>query len=96
MKIADIRKALKASGTKQWHVYLLECRDGSYYCGITNDLERRIKEHNKGVGAKYTKGRTPVRLICSSSVANRSEALKLEALVKKKKKKEKAKFLLGQ
>jgi len=45
-----------------WYVYLLECSDSSLYCGITNDLEKRIATHNSGKGAKYTKVRLPVKL----------------------------------
>ena len=96
MKISEIRKTLREPKLQQWCVYLLECRDGSYYCGITNDLTRRIEQHNSGKGAKYTKGRGPVTLIGSKFVSSRSDALKLESLVKKKKKGEKVKFLLGQ
>ena len=96
MKFSEIRKVLRESNKQWWCVYLLEGRDGSYYCGITNDLERRIKQHNSGTGAKYTKGRGPVKLIGSKLVQSRSDALKLESLVKRKKKGEKVKFLLGQ
>jgi putative endonuclease len=96
MKISDLRKSLKNKQGEKWCVYLLECKDGSYYCGITNDIDRRVKQHNNGTGAKYTKGRGPVTLIGFRSVTDRATALKLEALVKKKKKSEKAKFLLEQ
>ena len=95
MRMSDVRKSLR-SREKKWYVYLLECSDGSYYCGITTDLSRRVSEHNNGSGAKYTKGRGPVRLIASKEVENRSSALKLEVSVKKKKKSDKAKFLLDQ
>lgn len=96
MKFSDLKKSLRRSDEKQWCVYLLECKDGSYYCGITNDLNNRISAHNNGTGAKYTKGRGPVKLVASRAVANRSEALKLESQVKRKKKAEKTKFLLDQ
>jgi len=69
----------------KWFVYLLECCDGTLYCGITCDLERRLDEHN-GIllgGARYTRSRRPVQLVASVSVNNRSEASKLEYLVKK-------------
>ena len=68
-----------------WFVYLLECCDGTLYCGITCNLERRLDEHN-GIllgGARYTRSRRPVQLVASVSVDNRSEASKLEYLVKK-------------
>ena len=67
---------------KQWIVYLIRCRDGSIYCGITNDLENRLKAHNSGKGAKYTRSRLPVQLIGISSPMTRSDALKLEYRVK--------------
>ena len=67
---------------KSWCVYLLECRDGSLYTGITNDLENRLASHNAGLGAKYTRGRTPVRLLEFKYVENQSEALKLEYQIK--------------
>ena len=67
---------------KYWCVYLLECRDGSLYTGITNDLENRLASHNAGLGAKYTRGRTPVKLLEFKYVENQSEALKLEYQIK--------------
>ncbi|MFA6805363.1 MAG: GIY-YIG nuclease family protein [Candidatus Methanomethylophilaceae archaeon] len=67
---------------KEWHVYILRCSDGTLYTGISNDLDRRIGEHNKGTGAKYTKGRGPVRLVYQESADNRSEASKRELEIK--------------
>jgi len=71
--------------TMNWCVYLLECSDGTFYCGITNDISRRINEHNGIVsgGARYTKGRRPVKIIASIPVRNRAEAVKLEFQVKR-------------
>jgi len=66
-----------------WFCYILECSDGTLYTGITNDLEMRIKTHNLGKGAKYTKNRLPVKLKWSKIVENRSEASKLEYKIKK-------------
>ena len=66
-----------------WYLYLLECSDGSYYAGITNDLENRIKAHNQGLGAKYTRGRSPVTLLAQKPFSDRSEASKAEIAVKK-------------
>ncbi|MDH4129664.1 MAG: GIY-YIG nuclease family protein, partial [Spirochaetota bacterium] len=43
-----------------WYVYLLECSDGSLYCGCTNDIKRRVEEHSNGNGSKYTRSRLPV------------------------------------
>ena len=75
-----------------WCLYLLECSDGSYYAGITNDLENRIKAHNNGTGAKYTRGRGPVKLLAQQSFDNRSEASKAENAIKKLPKSQKLGF----
>lgn len=66
-----------------WYVYLLKCADGSLYCGVTVDLKRRIREHNAGTGARYTRSRRPVVLATATQVAGRSEALRLEATIKR-------------
>lgn len=83
-------------GLYGWHVYLVECVDGSYYCGISNDVDRRLQQHNSGMGAKYTRGRQPVTLLCAVSCLTRGDALRLEYSVKKLKRKEKLQFLRGQ
>lgn len=62
---------------------MLRCSDNSYYCGITTNVDRRIQQHNKRKGAKYTSSRTPVTLIDSFSVDTKSEALQLESFIKK-------------
>ncbi len=74
-----------------WYVYLLKCSDGTLYCGITNNLEKRIAKHNAGRGAKYTRGRLPVELIKFFEVPNKSEALKLEIKIKQLSREEKLK-----
>jgi len=74
---------------KQWVVYILRCSDDTLYTGITNDLNKRIKKHNEGTGAKYTRGRTPVVLIASFVVESKSLALKEEYRIKKLNKEEK-------
>lgn len=68
---------------KNYFVYLLECSDNSLYCGYTDDLEKRVKVHNSGKGAKYTKSRLPVRLVYSEKFDNKSDAMKREAQIKK-------------
>ncbi len=65
-----------------WSCYLLLCADSTLYCGITNDLARRMAAHNTGEGAKYTRGRTPVKLIYSEPCADKSAALKRELEIK--------------
>ena len=68
---------------KNWVVYLVRCADRSLYCGITNDLEKRLDAHNIGKGAKYTRSRTPVELLGTRYHLTKSEALKLEHCIKK-------------
>ena len=70
------------SSNNNWTCYLLECTDGTLYCGITNDLDKRLAAHNAGEGAKYTSGRTPVRLVYREDCANKPEALQREMEIK--------------
>lgn len=66
-----------------WSCYLLRCADDTLYCGITNDLEKRLVAHNAGEGAKYTRGRTPVMLLYRENCADKSAALKREMQIKR-------------
>ena len=67
-----------------WYVYILQCADGTYYTGITTDLDRRLREHNQAsCGAKYTRARRPVVLAYSETALNRSIASKREAQIKR-------------
>jgi putative endonuclease len=65
-----------------WVLYLLECEGGSFYAGITNNLEARFKAHVDGRGAKYTRANPPVRILAHKSYLDRSEASKAEAKLK--------------
>jgi putative endonuclease len=88
--LARLSSSPSKEGTTMWFVYLLRCSDNSLYCGITNNLNRRINEHNSSSkGAKYTRSRRPVSLVFSQTSSNRSEASKLEAKIKKMTKKQK-------
>ena len=68
---------------RHWVVYLIRCSDESLYCGITNNLKKRLATHNSGRGAKYTRSRMPIELIAASLEMTKSEALKLEYQVKR-------------
>lgn len=78
-----------------WYVYIVTCSDDTLYCGITSDVQRRIDEHNGELpgGAKYTRTRRPVQLAISIEVQNRSEACKIEWLVKRTPREKKIEFL---
>ncbi len=66
-----------------WRLYIVKCADKTLYTGITNNLKQRIKAHNSGKGAKYTRGRRPVKLVYSKKVKTRGRALRDEYRVKK-------------
>ena len=65
-----------------WTVYILECADKTLYAGITNDLEKRLAQHAKGTGAKYTRGRDPYKVIYTELKRTKSSALKREVEIK--------------
>lgn len=65
------------------HVYILRCGDGSLYTGWTNCLESRVKAHNRGKGAKYTRSRLPVTLVYSQVCPTKEEAMRREAAIKR-------------
>ena len=67
---------------KTWCVYILECADGTLYTGITNDLANRLKAHNDGKGAKYTRGRGPLELVYTEHAESHSAAAKREYEIK--------------
>lgn len=76
----------KAAGRKvasgKWFLYILRCKDGSFYTGITNDLQRRLKMHNEGRASRYTRSRRPVKLVYQEVCNNRAQALARECAVK--------------
>lgn len=74
---------------KQWVVYILECKDGTLYTGITDRLQQRLTAHRTGRGAKYTKGRGPLKLRYLEECADHSSALKREYAIKRLTKSEK-------
>lgn len=77
------------------YVYILECSDKTYYTGWTKDLEKRINTHNNGKGAKYTRGRCPVKLIYFENFNDKVEAMKREYEIKQMSRKEKEKLIIS-
>lgn len=67
---------------KKWFLYILRCKDGSFYTGVTNDLQRRLGMHNDGKASRYTRSRRPVRLVYQEVCASRAQALARECVVK--------------
>jgi putative endonuclease len=74
---------IQAKDKNSWHVYILKCSNGTLYTGVTNNLDLRLKNHNLGTGAAYTRAHLPVTLAYSEKSSNRSEAQKREAEIKK-------------
>ena len=64
------------------YTYVLECKDGTLYTGWTNNLEKRVRDHNEGKGAKYTKSRRPVRLVYHEVFETKEEAMRREYAIK--------------
>lgn len=77
------------------YVYILECKDKSLYTGWTNDLEARLKAHNSGIGAKYTRGRTPCTMVYYEEFETKQEAMKREYEIKHMSKEQKLSIIKG-
>lgn len=75
------------------YCYIVECSDGTYYTGWTTDPERRVKQHNKGVGAKYTSTRRPVKLVYLETQSTRTDAMRRELAIKKMNRIQKSKLV---
>jgi putative endonuclease len=78
------------------YAYLLECADGSLYAGWTTDLAQRLAAHNRGVGARYTRGRRPVRLVYWEERATRQEVMQREAALRRLSRRQKLALTAGQ
>jgi putative endonuclease len=77
----------------QWVVYILRCADWSLYTGVATDLQARVQKHNEGKGAKYTRGRRPVKLVYHELAASRGAALRREHAIKRMKTAEKRRLV---
>lgn len=73
----------KSKSETKYYTYLLQCSDNSLYCGYTNNIDKRVKIHNDGKGAKYTKNRLPVELVYYEEFKTKSEAMRRECEIKK-------------
>ena len=75
-------KSSSAGRRGKWFLYILECQDGKFYTGITKDIDRRLKAHNEGKGASFTRMRRPVKVIYHETLKSRAQALIREYAVK--------------
>jgi putative endonuclease len=80
---------MKNQNSKKWCVYVLKCRNNYLYVGITNDVDKRLKEHAQGRGSKFVRSWRPFELVKTIFCKNRSEALKLENTLKRLKRNKK-------
>lgn len=78
-----------------WFTYIVECKDGSFYVGITNNIEERVAEHNRGKGPAYTKIRRPVKLVFKEKHGLKSKARKREAQIKRWSRRKKLNLIKG-
>lgn len=74
-------------------VYILECNDGTLYTGCSNDVNKRLAQHNKGTASKYTRSRRPVKLVYMEETESKSAALKREIAIKKMSRSQKLKLI---
>ena len=75
-------KTAACKNPEQWTVYILRCKDGTLYTGITKDIKRRVEQHNDGKGSKYTQTRRPVEVVYKEKKMGRANALVREAEIK--------------
>jgi len=88
---ASFQKAIKREG--RFFVYIVQCRDGTYYTGSTNNIDNRVKLHNKGHGAKYLRGKLPVKLVYAKEYHYYKNVLRRERDIKKMTRKQKEKLI---
>ncbi len=69
--------------SKSWVTYLLLCADGKIYCGVTNDMEKRLDAHNRGTASRFTRARLPVTLLATGGAMGKAEAFRLEYRIKR-------------
>ena len=79
-----------------WVVYVLRCRGGTLYTGITTDPARRLRQHNAGTAARYTRSHRPVKMVYQEDQPTRSAALKREAAIKRLKRSAKLRLIAGE
>lgn len=99
LQIMAVKNKRKTATNKKcdepWYLYILRCNDRSFYTGITKDIEQRVKKHNDGKGAAYTRTHKPVKLVYQEICADRTSALIQEMKIKKMSRKKKEELVMG-
>ena len=94
--VAYFRRARRTTNNDfMWHIYIIQCSDGSLYTGSTTDVSRRVKAHNEKSGGSYTRTHAPVKLVYQEPCPDQSTALKREAQIKRWTKKKKLALIAG-
>ncbi len=88
------RLSEKAQDT-QWYIYIVRCRNEALYTGVTTDLARRVAEHNRGKGARYTRANGPVELVYSERAEGHAQALRRERAIKRTTRRRKLELVRG-
>ena len=95
MEEREAEAGVAAAPSEPWFLYILECGDGSYYTGVTKDLDRRLAQHSAGKASRYTRTHLPVKLIYSEACESRTAALVRECAVKALPREKKEKLIIG-
>lgn len=95
MKTKEERSESGATAETVWSLYLLRCRDGSYYTGVTTDINRRLLEHQEGKASRYTRTRRPIVLVYQEECGTRSRSLARECAVKSLSRQRKEELISG-
>lgn len=90
---APVTEAMEQRACKLWYLYMVRCHQGQLYTGVSTDVTRRFAEHEAGKGARFLRGKGPLALQFQQPIGSHSEALKMEAKVKKLSKKEKERLV---
>ncbi len=96
MKEKEERPAPKAAAGAAWSLYILECRDGSFYTGVTTDMDNRLRKHQEGTASRYTRTRRPVVLVYQEECGSRSRSLVRECEVKSFSRRRKEELISGE
>ena len=95
MEAKEERPVPDVAGGAIWSLYILECCDGSFYTGVTNDIDRRLLAHQKGTASRYTRTRRPVVLVYQEQCGTRSQSLARECAVKSLSRQRKEELISG-
>ncbi len=95
MKAKEEQPAPTAAAGAVWFLYILECCDGSFYTGVTNDIDRRLRKHQEGTASHYTRTRRPVVLVYREECGTRSQSLARECAVKSLSRRRKEELISG-